>query len=826
MAEDTNRSRALPAASLFADLRFALGAFHRQFRLSAAAALCIALGIAATTAVVTLIDLTVFEPVPFRDADRLVRIWNERTVDRTRADLSWGGYTDVADLDSLDRLEATARARLIYITEDGSRRVDGEAVTPGYFDLLGIEAAAGRLFTPEEYLDGAEHVILISHAAWGAMYGYDPTAIGSELRTNTQNYRNPQIYTIVGVLPPFFVGTAEADFPDIEFWIPAYKYIAPRNRELRAGRLVETVGRLADDVTLEQARAELAPLSEELGRLYPRERQDVTHRIEYFGANWRERFEGGNGLLSGAAGLLLAVAAANVSGLLLARAVERRHELAIRGALGATRGEIARLLLLETMVVVIVGGAAGVLTAPRLLAYFVGVSSADLPGYMVVAPDTGVLVLSTAIIAVTGIAAGLLPAVAGMRSEIAAAIRQGSSRVAGSRGTHRAGNLLVIAEVALTVVLVVSSTLLLRSYAMLGAADLGFRTDGLLRMGIFIDLAEVPDSAGLPAFYDRLREVMLAAPEVESIGLVNPTAPESEEPFVTPLRFAGMPAEQQEGGVATSFYAVGPEFFSTLEIPTIAGRVFDRSDGADAPRAIVVGRSVAELMGGVDAAVGQTIRMLDREYSVIGVVDNAALGGPTADQRHDLQVYHSIYQSLPRLASMVIITRGGTLAAVPALRQKLAELAPTSAVDIVDDAKELLAWTYRDTRFLTLLVGAFTTSALGLAAIGLFAVLSNLVARSTMEIGVRRSLGATAASIRLLMLRRGIGVAACGLAIGMALSLLTVQALEGLLYAVSTFDATAFAAAAAVILLVAIAASLIPARRAAAVSPSEALRTS
>ena len=191
------------AVSFLADLRFSLGAFRRQFRLSAAAALCIAIGISATAAVVTLIDLTDFKPLPFRDADRLVRIWNERYVDQTRADLSWGGYTDVTDLASLERLEATARARLIYITDDGSRRVDGEAITTGYFDLLGIEAFAGRLFTPDEYLDDAEHVILLSHAAWGAMYAYDPAAVGSDLRTNTQNYRNPQVYTIVGILPPY-----------------------------------------------------------------------------------------------------------------------------------------------------------------------------------------------------------------------------------------------------------------------------------------------------------------------------------------------------------------------------------------------------------------------------------------------------------------------------------------------------------------------------------------------------------------------------------------------------------------------------------------------
>ena len=812
------------SASFYADLKFALGAFRRQFRLSTAAALCVAIGISATAAVVTLVDLTVYEPMPFRDADRLVRIWNERLVDQARADLSWGGYTDVAQLDSLEQLDASARARLIYITNDGSRRVDGEAVSAGYFDLLGIQAFAGRLFTPEEYLDGAEHVILLSDAAWGAMYQYDPTAVGTQLLTNTQNYRNPQVYTIVGVLPPSFVGTNEVDFPDLEFWIPAYKYLVPDMRERRSGRLVETVGRLAEGVTLEQAREELAPLSEELARMYPRERQDVTHRIEYFGANWREDFQRGNGVLLAAAGLLLLVAVANVSGLLLARTNERRHELALRSALGATRAEIIRQLLLETMVVVFVGGAAGMLVAPHLLRFFVGASAAELPGYIEVAPDAGVLALSTLVITATGLMAGLLPAFIGTRSAISTTIQEGSARVAGSRRGNLAAMTLVVAEVTLTVVLVVSSALLLRSYSNLGTAELGFRTDGLLRMGLFVDLAEVPDSDGLPAFYDRLLQRMQAAPQVESIALVHPTVPD-EEPFQVPIRFAAMPEDEREDGITTRFYSVGPDFFTTLEIPLLAGREIERGDTADNPPVVVVGRSLAERMGGTERAVGTTVEMLGQDFLVVGVVEDTATGGPLGDQRYDHELYRSIYQHLPRLVSMSIITRGGTLAAAPHLRRRLTDLAPTSAVDIVDDAASLIAWTYRGSRFFMLLVSAFTASALALAAIGLYAILANQVTRSTMEIGVRKSFGATAGNIRALILRRGLTVAGAGLVLGLGLSLVAAHSLGSLLYGLPPLDVTSFAVAAVAVLLVAVAASLIPARRAASIEPGDVFRS-
>ncbi len=809
---------------LASEIKFALGVFRRQFRLSIAAASCIAIGIAATAAVVTLVDLTVYQPVPFPRADRLVRVWNERIADGTRVDLSWGGYTDVAGLQSLQQLEATARARLIYIDENGSRRVDGEAVTPGYFELLGIEAHAGRLFTPEEYLDGAERVILLSHAAWGAMYGHDPGAIGSLLRTNTQNYRNPQLYRIVGVLPPEFVGTAEADFPDLEFWIPAYQYIGAAMRERRSGRLVQTVGRLTAGVTLDQAGEELALRSIALGQQYANERRDVTHRIELFGDNWREGFVAGNRVLLAAAGLLLLVAVANVSGLMLARTVERRHELAIREALGATRADIVRQLVGETMVIVVAGGVAGLVAAPPLLRFFVRASAAELPEYVAVAPGGGVVLLSTLVLAASGLAAGLLPALIGTRSGIAGAAQEGGARVGGSRRASTTASVLVVGEIALTVVLVVSCTLLLRSYATLADADLGFRTDRLLRMGLFVDVAQVRGGAGMPAFYDRLRDEILAAPEVEKVGLVSPTIPDAE-PLPAPVHFDGMSPQEVEDGILTSLYSVGDELFSTLEIPVVAGRGIERSDTPDLPLVAVVGRSLAERMGGVDQALGKSIRMGGRDHGVVGVVETVALGGPRGDQRHEHQVYLSIYQSLPRLVSMSIITRGDVPSAIAPLRQRLAGLAPTSAVDVVDDAATVLAGTYRSARFFALLVSAFTAAALALVTIGLYAILANQVSWSMMEIGVRKSFGATAGSIRAMTVRRGLALAAIGLPLGLAASLAAARLLRSLLYDAAPFDFLAFAAAGAVIVVITLLASLVPAGRAAAVEPSEVFRT-
>ena len=810
------------SVSFFADLRFALGAFRRQFRLSIAAALCIAIGIAATTAVVTLIDLTVFEPLPFPDADRLVRVWNQ-WPDRSREELSWPGYEDLAAaFGSLECLEASARSRLIFIRAEGSRRVEGEAVTAGYFDMLGIEPFAGRLFTADEHAHDAERVMVLSYAAWGAIFQHDPDVVGTRIRTNNQGSTDPRVYTVIGVIPPSFIGTIEEDFPDIEFWVPAEQYLYGNGSDDRSARFVLSVGTLAAGTTLEQAREELAPLSESVAVLYPEQREELTYRVEYFGANWREGFQRGNVLLLAAAGLLLAVAAANVSGLLLARTTERRHELAVRVALGATRAQIARQLLMETLVVVAVGGAFGLWVARWILEYFVRVSAVELPGYMEIAPDAGAMALSTVVIALTGLAAGLLPALAGARTGLARSVQEGSSRVAGSRRGNRSGRVLVVGEVTLTVVLVVCSGLLLRSYASLASADLGFRTDNLLRMALFIDPDDVPADA-LPTFYDRLRSAVLAAPHVETATLALPTLP-VVDPIQMRIRFLGMPEADRQNGLVTGIYFVDTEFFEALEIPLLAGRGIEMGDGPGEQAVMVVGRSLAERMGGIERAVGTRVGMDDSEFLVVGVAENTAFGGPAGGPRHDLEFYGSIYQSARRIVSMEIITRGEPLAAAPELRRRLAELAPSSAVDWVDDIDEFLAWTYRDVRFFTLLVGVFTASALALTGIGLYAILSNLVARSTMELGVRKSFGATAAGIMTLMLRRGLTLVGAGLTLGLVLAVLVARSLEGFLFGIQPFDAVSFAAASAVVLVVAVAASVIPARRAAAVQPGEALR--
>jgi len=464
------------------------------------------------------------------------------------------------------------------------------------------------------------------------------------------------------------------------------------------------------------------------------------------------------------------------------------------------------------------------LASPYLLDYFIALSSVEIPGYLEIRPDLAALIISTAIIVLTGVLAGILPSVLGVRAGIAGGIREGAGTLTGSRRGHRTGNALVAGEVALTVVLVVASGLLLRSYHALYTTDLGFRTEGALRMALFVDPSDLPENDLLPAFYDRVKETILGYPGVERATFLYPTLPLLNASEGR-LRYPGMPEGLIEHGLATGVYFVDEDFFSTLEIPLAAGRAIERQDSLDRPLVAVVSRSLAQRMGGIDQAMGTQLEMDGGEYRVVGVAEDARFGGPAESGLHDLELYAAMYQHPRRLVSMSLITQGDPLTHAAELRRRLAAVAPRSAVDWVDDVEHFMSWTYRDAKFYTLFVGGFTFSALGLMTVGLYALLANLVTGSTMEIGLRKSLGATPVGILLLTLRRGLAVVASGLAVGFVLSMLSSRALEGLLYGVQPFDMVTFVLAALVLLLLALLASFIPARRAASIDAMRALRS-
>lgn len=420
-----------------APLASALRRLARTPRLSLAAVLCIAIGTAATSAALTLVSATLLRPLPYPEPDRMVRVWLQEEGSDERLELS---YPDVRDLQesaaSFEAFEAVARSRILFQGEGGARRVEGEAVTAGYFELLGVEPLVGRLISPEEHRRG-DRVMLLDHRTWGSLYGYAEAAVGSTLRTDRGEY------TVVGVLPESFTGTVEEDSGDIEFWVPIDEYVEPRRQARRDIPYIWSIARLAAGETLESAAGEMAALSARFAELYPETHGDRAFRVEPVGESWRAEVRRGSLLLLAASALLLLIAATDVAVLLLARAMNERRELAIRAALGAGRRRLLAGVFLETVLLVAAGSLLGLGVGPPLLravlsgGTLVDGSMLGIPVYVSLTFDPRAAALACLVFLLTALVAGLGPALLGSRVDPARVLQEGSRTASAGRGSRR-----------------------------------------------------------------------------------------------------------------------------------------------------------------------------------------------------------------------------------------------------------------------------------------------------------------------------------------------------------------------------------------------------
>lgn len=809
-------------------LKSALRGLSRSPRLAIAAVLCIGLGTAATSAVATLVSAALVRPLPFPEAERLVRIWLEVPDSQPRMELSYPDLRDLqGSLRTVDRVEGLVRARPIVFDDEGGRRVEGEAVTEGYFDLLGVEPFVGRLFDRGDHRPDAERVVVLAHSAWGEMFAYDPQVVGRTISTDMGPF------AVAGVLPPSFTGTVEEDSGDLELWFPVDQYVPAERRERRDVAGVWTVARLAPGASLEAASAELEALGRRFAELYPESHGDRIFSVEPMGESWRAELRRGSYLLAGASGLLLLVAALNVMALLLARSVVRRRELAIRSALGAGRGRLMRQSLTETLLLVGAGGLLGLAAGPPLLRAFLEISTVRLPQYVDARPDALALAVSFGVVAVAALVAGLAPAFLGARTDLTETLGEGGRGAAGGRTLRRWGAGLVFAEVALTMVLVVAASFMIRTYRALATEELGYDADRAVRTALFIEAGDVPPEGDPRPLYDRLLREVAAEPGVERVGLVFPTVP-IVRPIVFPVRWSGMPETLSESGVRVGYFSADAGFFEALRVPLVAGRGFLPSDDDDSVPVALVSESLARRIapdGEPADAVGREVRIgplepePPRPVRIAGVVGDVRFGGPREDEAHAYEIYRPLSQDPRRLVSVTVRAGGDPEALVEPVRRRVAAVAPASAIDWNETFGGLFrSYFWADTRFFLSLVGIFSGIGLLLSAVGLYAVLADGVARGRREIGIRQALGATPGSVLVRVLGRGLGTVAAGLAAGSLVAWSVSESLGALAYGVAPSDPGPYAAAGATLLAVAFAACWLPARRAAKVTPMEALR--
>jgi macrolide transport system ATP-binding/permease protein len=817
------------------DLRYAARWLRRSPAFTAVAVLSLAVGIGFNTALFSVLDAILFRPLPVHAPERLVEVYTSGSDGDTYATTSYPDFLDLQAQNSVfsDMVGYSAMMAALNLP-DRSRLALGEVVTGNYFQVLGVGAAVGRTLLPEDDRPGAERVAMISHRAWVRDHGASPGILGQSLRMRGQ------AYTIVGVTPAGFSGMLPVLAP--ELWITtAYvgevepagiQDVVPgpgtTRLDRRGQRWLFVKGRLLDGVSAGEARANLELVWSQLVAAHPQTNKDralsvvPTHDVRLHPEADRALLPAGVGLMV-AFGLVLVIACANVASMLLARAASRQREISIRLALGAGRGRLIRQLLTESVLLSTLGALAGLALAWWLTRL---VTTMDLPIPIPVALDIRidgrVLAFTMAVSLLAGLVAGLAPALKASRRSLVGALKGEAvaSDVAGRRWTLRDG--LVAVQIAVTVVLLVAAGLLARSLVSARHVDPGFRTGGIAILSADVEMLGYDEARGRQ-FWDTALERVQALPGVEAAAVA------ARLPLSINFNQATffVPGHHGPGdrGATILTTRVSDDYFKALDVPLLDGRTFDATDGPGTPLVVVVSESLARQYWPGQSAVGQRLHMRTFDGPVFEIV------GVTADHKVQTigeapQPYvHFPYSQLKSpYQTLIVRSRMDARQTLAQVRRELLAMEPNLAFLDNQTMEDQVSVVLFPARAAAWVVSAVGLVAMLLAAIGLYGVIAYSVARRTREIGIRMALGARPGAVLGLILRQGMTVAVVGIAAGSLLAIFAAKALSGALYSISAADPLAWLGAVGTILLISTAANLVPARRAAHVAPTVALR--
>lgn len=790
------------------DIRYALRSLRSSPGFTVVAVLTLALGIGATTAIFAVVNAVMLQPIPFRDPGRLVHVW-ETTREGADFEASEPNYLDFRDRNHSFEVMAAFRHVAVNLTGRGEpQRLEGMAVTHSFFPLLGVRPALGRTFLPEEDVPGGDtRVAVLGHALWNDHFGADATIVGSTVTIDRQ------AYTVAGVMPPGF------DYRGAELWLP----LAPDPARERDDHWLWVLGRLRPGVGMEAAAADLQAIAASIGDQYPSidgwgvRVESMSARM--VGPNFRQTML----VLLGGVGSLLLIACLNLANLLLARATSRETEIGIRSALGAGRAHIARQLLTESLLLAAFGSVLGLLAASWAIALLQELAPAWVPRLNEIAIDWGVMGFALALGLATSLTFGLAPAIRASRVELAQTLRQSSRSVSSSHRRLRDG--LVVVQVALATALLIGAGLLMRSFVNLQTIDPGFDPSGVVAIPIELDPSAYGEGSHRIAFIDELTERTLSIAGVVGAGAsaVDPMSGWNLTNDVTPAERA---AEVGPSGYTQAGWrVVTPGFFEAMRIPVLRGRTFSATDRGDGPSIGVVTGALAERLWPGEDAVGKRMFFGGTDgdpLTVIGVVGDY----------HDVDITGEapllLFRPNNQMAwpSMTLLVRSNLdpSAIGAAVRALLRTMDPSLPVPEVRPLEHSLAGAVAGERFRSLLLSAFATIALILAAVGIYGVTAFGVARRIREFGVRLALGASPADVAGKVVRNGVALAAIGVALGIAAAWGLTRFLETLLYDLSPTDPATFVAVALLLGGVTVLASYLPGRRASRVDPMVALR--
>lgn len=794
------------------DIRGTVRLMRSQPALSAGIVLMLALGIGATTAIFSVVYGVLLKPLPFAEPERLVQVWGALPArEITRASLTEANFWDMRDLNrSLSEFGALHYDNFTLTGSGMPERVSGARVSVGFFRSLGVRCVAGRLFEPGEDDQRAPgDRALLSYGLWTTRFGSDPSIVG---RTVTLDGR---AYDVVGVLP---AGSPWLD--DADVFVPFVR----RTNANRGSWEYMGIGRLAPGVSVEGALSDLQRVSKELEARFP-ENAGLTTAMAS-SRTWiaSDQLRRTLWMLLGAVGLLLAIACVNVTNLLLARASARARENAVRAALGATRGDLVRERLTESMLYSAIGAVGGWVVATWMLGVLKSTSPGALPRLAEVTLNAWVLLFSATAALAVGVLTGLLPAWRTPLGNIVSSLRGGARGTTGDRGHGRLRNLFVGAEVALSLVLLVGAGLLVRSLVQVLQTDRGFQTERRLLVTVSIPRS-YPETRMSQTVTDIVAGVQ-TLPEVVSAAAV------SGQPLSRGSTGLGLgAADQAEAGSAVpwaTWRIVTKDYFRTMGLPLLAGRGFTEQDVLGKPWRVVISKRAADLLWPGQDPIGRTAILWkgqsNRAGEVIGVVGNMRERGLESDPT--LAVYFPAYGQLATTSlQLVIHTRGRPESVAPSIRAVVSRVDGNLPVSNIRALEEIVTASVATRRLTMLLLVTFAVVALILALAGVYGVLAYTVARRSSEIGLRIALGADHQGVLRLVVAQGMRPVLVGAAIGLAGAFWTSRLMASLLYQIAPYDPATYAIAAAALIAVAAVACYVPARRVLRVDPAFALRT-
>ena len=792
------------------DLKYGLRTMRRSPGFAAVAVLTLALGIGANTAIFSVVNAVLLRPLPYRDPARLVTVLHD-------------GWKPVAPANFFDwreqssSFESVAAAQLWSLTMTGQgqpEQLELLQTSAEMFRVLGVDAALGRTFASGEDQPGREHVVVLSHGFWLRRFGGAPNVVGQQVALDGEPY------TIVGVMPP--------EFQFAPFWATHAEAWVPLNLGQRVndrrGQSLRVFARLKPGVSLEQAQAEMETINRRLAEQHPRENEGLTVSVDPLHEKVVGKSRPALLIILGAVGFVLLIACANVANLMLAKSALRQREIAVRIALGAGRWRVARQLLTESLILSLAGGGAGLLLASWSNTALASLGPDTLPRVHTASLDVSVLLFTLGLSLVVGLLFGLAPALRSTKTDLSESLKSREGLARGRRH-ERVRQLLVVGEVAVSLVLLVGGGLMMRSFLRLTSVDPGFDPHGVTTATVRLAGPRYATDEQRAAFFQRLTTQLGSLPSVKSASAIN-HIPLGGDVWTFGFTVEGRPVPPESQRPSAVYRVVRPDYFRTMGAVLLKGRDFTERDDATSTGVVIVNDALARRQWPGEDPLGKRITVNSegtKTREVVGVVRDLKQGEWASEPQPEMYLPH-LQAASPRSMTLVLRTTSNELEVGPEIRREVWAIDKDLPISQVTSMDDVVSESVAQQRFNALLIGLFAATALILAAVGVYGVMSHAVAQRTHEIGVRMALGARGRDVLGMIIRQGLVLTLIGLAVGVAGALALMRVMNSLLYGVSATDPLVFGGVVLTLMLSALLACYVPARRATKVDPLIALR--